>query len=377
MRIAINAVTLLGDRTGVGTYTRNLIGALAKLDGDNEYRLYYGYVRSPCLPSPPAPNFQNISSRLPGRLRKLLLEKWQFPIEWFIGEVDVLHEPYIFSHQTRRAHRIITLFDLIPLRFPETFLHILENGWASRVAKAVKLADCIITCSQTSRQDIEELLHIPSGRVRVSPLAADPIFRPIDPEMARDIARKEYGLDRQIILHIGRLEPHKNVIRLVEAFGEAVGELNAGFLLVFTAQRQGLYYEALLDRVRALRLQGQVRFVDYVSPDGLVCLINAASVVVFPSLYEGFGLPVLEAMACGTPVITSGTGATREVANGAAFLIDPQDVPMLAHAIVKVVSDPTLAKSLREHGLQRAKRFSWLQVAADTLKLYAELATGS
>jgi glycosyltransferase involved in cell wall biosynthesis len=374
MRIAIDAVSILGDRSGVGTYTRNLLRGLAAVDAENHYCLYYGYVRLRVLPDPPGPNFRNIVNRLPGRLSRFLVEQCGVAIERIIGNVDVLHEPFIFAPPTLKARSVITVFDVIPLRFPEAFADVLQNGWAWRVRRAVQRADCVITVSEASREDLEQHLHVPRARIRVIPLAADPVFRSLDRDAARAEMGRRYGLHGRIILHLGRLDRHKNVERLIEAFHQTLPRLDAQDRLVLTGSPEGPRFGRIAEQVRALKLEERVRFLGYIPPEQLVQLVNAAVAVVIPSLWEGFGLPVLEAMACGTPVITSSRGATLEIAGGAAVLIDPEDATRLSEAIVEVVSRPELANELRRRGLERARGFSWLRTAQETVRVYCDLA---
>lgn len=375
MRVAINAATAVEDRSGIGTYTRNLIRSIAEVDARNEYRLYYGYLRGREVPRLPGPNFENVRSRLPGRLRRVLFERCGLPIELLLGRIDVLHEPYIYVPPTRAAHCVITLFDAIPLRFPHAFSDVLRAGWTRRVRSAVQRADCVITASEASRCDLEDLLNVPAERIRVIPLAADPIFHPLDPSEARVAVGKRYDLWGQIILHMGRLDPHKNVDRLVEAFAQALPRLSAQAQLVLTALTEGRHYYRVAEQVATLKLKEHVRFLGHLRSERLVELINAAAVVVMPSLWEGFGLPVLEAMACGTPVITSNAGATREIGDGAAVLIDPEDTSMLSHAIEELATGTDVADLFRQRGLERARQYSWAQTAKETVKVYVDLAT--
>jgi glycosyltransferase involved in cell wall biosynthesis len=260
---------------------------------------------------------------------------------------------------------VITVCDMTPLLFPGS--HGRMNVWHHRFVLPVILrrADRVITISDCSKRDIVRLCGIPEEKVVVTPLAADPAFRP-DPEGTAGSAVT--GLPRPYILNVGTLEPRKNLEGLLRAFGAAKREGLPHTLVVTGARGWGRSRLAAI--VEELRLEESVVFTGFVDDHDLPHLYAGADFFVYPSLYEGFGLPPLEAMACGTPVITSNVSSLPEVTGEAALLVDPRSVTDLAAAMVRLAGDASLRETLRERGLARARLFSWERTAAETLTVY-------
>jgi glycosyltransferase involved in cell wall biosynthesis len=239
------------------------------------------------------------------------------------------------------------------------------------VPLAARRAAAIIAVSQATKADIVRILGVEESKVHVVYEAPSPHFRRVESEEERQRVRHSYGLPRRLMLYVGTLEPRKNLVRLLEAYACLRARYNIDQPLVFVGRR-GWKDDAAFAAVERLGLNSAVRFLGYVPARDLVTLYNLAELVAFPSLYEGFGLPVLEAMACGTPVVTSAKGSLCEVAGTAAEFVDPYDVESIAAGLWRVLRDPARQEELCARGLEQAARFSWEQAAHQTRQIYAQ-----
>jgi glycosyltransferase involved in cell wall biosynthesis len=260
-------------------------------------------------------------------------------------------------------------FFLVPERYPLT-----RRLYFQGVTRAsARLADALITPSEAVKGDVVRILHVPPERVTAVPEAAAPAYAPVDAPDALDRVRRKYRLPERYILSVGSLEPGKNRRRLIAACAR-LRERGIEHHLVISGQR-AWRYEGELDVVQQLGLGDRVHVLGFVDEADMAALYSAAELLAFPSLYEGFGLPVLEAMACGTPVITSNVSALPEVAGDAALLVDPADVSALAESMERALTDQALRDDLRTRGLERARQFSWERAARETLAVYEKAAS--
>ena len=269
---------------------------------------------------------------------------------------------------------VATVHDVIPLILPETFT--LRHRLVARaaLARVRQTADLAIVPSRAVRDDVVRHLGLPDDRVVVTPEGCEPRFRPASAPTV-DEAVVRYRLPPRYLLAVGIRDPRKNITALLHAFARLrrAGRIDAGLRLVLAGAR-GRLDEPAFRTARSLGLDQAVMFPGFIDDDHLPALYSGAALFVFPSLYEGFGLPVLEAMACGVPVVTSDAASMPEVAGGAALLVDPRDVDALAAAIAQGLSDEGLRRRLRSAGLARAAQFSWRRTARRTLDVYASLA---
>jgi glycosyltransferase involved in cell wall biosynthesis len=370
MRIAIDARLWGEPRSGIGRYTRALVEALLVAAPGDEWVLYTDRLPVPqtVLPAGPAVRC------LPWPQR-LLWTLWALPRDLRARPVDVFHGVTGFELPPRgRIGLVTTVHDLIPLRFP----HLVP--WRHRLAVrallggAVRRAAAVIAVSETTRTELLARYRLSPGRVRVIPEAAGPAFVP-PPAGVRAAVRARYALPGRYVLFVGLLEPKKNLRALLAAVARlrATGQLGDTTLVVAGATGWGS--EPPADAARRLGLDGTVRFLGPVAEADLPGLYAEAEVFVFPSLWEGFGLPVLEAMATGTPVLASRRGALPEVTGEAALLVEPEAGP-LADALATLLGDGALRARLREAGLARAAAFSWARTAAETLAVYRAAGEG-
>lgn len=302
-----------------------------------------------------------------------LAQQWRAPRLLRQIGADLYHSAYVLMPYRPGIPTLLTVYDLIPLRYPRhsTARARLLARWMTRLA--LRTARCAAAISEFTRADFMQEFRLPPERITAIPLAADPVFRP-QPAEALAAVRRRHNLPETFALYLGSNKPHKNLVQLVRAWGAAcdAGRVHAGQLVI------GGAWDARHPEARNLaETLTTVRWLGPVAETDLPALYGAAAAFVFPSLYEGFGLPVLEAMACGTPVICSNTSSLPEVtaAEGgpAALLIDPLDMAGLADALGRVLSEPELAATLRARGLAQAARFSWEKTAAQTLGLYREM----
>lgn len=408
MRIALDYTTGIYPGAGIARYTRSLVGALAALDTANSYSLFYA-ARGLPRPTPEIaqaeelfeqhPNFRAVP--VPFSVRQMFAA-WQrlrlpVPVDVFTGRCDVMHSPDFVSPPHRSGADVITVHDLSFLVVPECAEPKLASFLGKTIPAAVRRADKIVAVSNQTKRDLIHLLNTPESKIVVAHNGVDERFRPLTTEdrgpmaddetesaspssiahrpssgEAWDQLRKRLQLPPRFILHVGTLEPRKNLKRLVEAYGilvqhdvEEVGLVLAG--------RKGWLYEPIIEEAEKVnRNGGRVVFVDYVHDADLPLLYNMAEVFAYPSLYEGFGLPAAEAMACGTPTLVSTDGALAEVVGDAALVVDPQSPESIASGLQRLIEDDALRSKLAEAGPKQVAQFTWQSAAEKVLQTYSE-----
>lgn len=282
--------------------------------------------------------------------------------------LDVLHGPVNIAPLLTPCATVVTVHDLAYLRLPDRLPTGRRRYFATLTRASVWRASRVLAVSESTKWDIVELLGVPPERIAVTPLAADTSFRPVTGE-ALEVFLAEHGIVRPFVLSVGTLEPRKNLPTLLRAFARIAGEVPHDLVL---AGPEGWMTDEIHDTRRRLNLGDRLRFTGYVEAEVLPAWYSAADLFVYPSLYEGFGLPPLEAMACGTPVITSDVSSLPEVVGDAALTVPPTDETALAAAMHRVLGHPALRADLRSRGLERARRFSWERTAALTLAAYRD-----
>ncbi len=274
----------------------------------------------------------------------------------------------------RSGKYVVTVHDVIPLILPETFTPRHRLVVRLALARVRRKADLVVVPSHAVKRDVVRRVGLPEDRVVVTHEGCEPRFRPVRSAAARRDVAARYGLPPRYVLAVGTLEPRKNLTTLLEAFARLRrdGEVDADLRLVLAGAR-GWLDEPIFATVRSLGLEDAVRFTGFVDDADLPVVYSGAALFVFPSLHEGFGLPLLEAMACGVPVVTSNISSMPEVAGDAAVLVDPRDADGLAAAIARLLRDGALRDRLREAGIARARQFSWEATARRTLDAYASV----
>ncbi len=377
MRIAIDARWIFPKLSGIGVYTRELIRHLAQIDSNNHYRIFCGSaaVQDALWADNSIAQAKNFSARIIPYGLFSPANQWLLPALLTQERLDVYHSPnYMiplraFPRQRSGRIRCLTnIHDLIPLIYPEYAPRARKKRlfWLYRwiMGQVAARSDIILTGSQTARQDILEHLRIApqrQERVLAIPDGVAAYFRPS--------ARPRPNRPHQVILWVGRADPYKNISGLIEAFAQ-LRRQNLRPLELRLVGAPDQRYPAPQQLVARLALTDTVHWTGYISDAQLLQEYQQADLFVLPSYYEGFGLPVLEAMACGTPVVCSNKGALPEVADSAALLVEPGDSKALSAAMGRVLNDPTLAQQLSERGLSRAAKFSWTAAARQTLQAY-------
>jgi glycosyltransferase involved in cell wall biosynthesis len=354
---------------GIGTYIRNLLRELARIDPFTEYLLLTG-ERDLGAGAALGPNFRTVLETSGNySLRE------QLHIPWVVRRerADVYHAPHYILPPLVTARSVVTIHDCIHLMFPQylpnraAYAYARGSMWA-----AVRRSARILTVSEASKRDILHFFNVAPEKIVVVHNAIDDHFWETPDEAHVAQVRERYQLDHRFVLYVGNIKPHKNLVRLIEAFAALrTGALDDVKLLIIGDEISKL--PALRRAVHHHKLHKHVRFLGYVSDDTLRALYRLAAVFAFPSLYEGFGLPPLEAMASGTPVVTSNVSSLPEVTGGAAELVDPYDVASIAAGIRRVLEDPALAAEMSRKGRERARQFSWEQSVAKTREVYDEV----
>ncbi len=377
MRIGIEAKVLTSRPSGIGRYAINLVRSLLKTLPEEDHTFEIVLFTGP-------QTARSVLDTLTGSYREhfcamqssLLRSLFSLPYGIVQHKINVFHGldhvglPLFVKH----GIYVITVHDVIPLLFPQLFTlkhRLIVRAGLARVAQQ---ADMVIVPSYAVQQDVQQYLHIDADRVVVIPEGCEPRFRPLtQPEYLRSV-RTKYGLPPLYILCLGTLEPRKNITTLLHAFARFRSTLHGEPVLhLVVAGARGWREQAIFQTVQRLGLEQAVRFPGFIDDEDLPAVYGGALCFVFPSLYEGFGLPILVAMGCGTPVITSNVAAIPEVAGDAALLIDPQDVEGIAAAMSVLVHNDTLRERLRQKGFVQAQQFSWETTAQKTLDLYIAL----
>jgi len=368
MKIGIDAYPAFFQEGGIARYARALINAMIReKDPLPDLVLFYNRFREHLTAW--KPDNDELSIRQWVFPRRWVNGLWnQFgwpPIERWCGPIDLFHGLHFVLPPAREALRVLTVHDLTYLKYPDYFSdrRLNERGYRQELPRALERADEVIAVSEQTRDDLVQLMHFPQERIRVIHEGVDPaFFMPADPHLAARVQQR-YGLKTPyIVFLVGTPEPRKNLDRAVAAVKKADPHIQLA-LVGPTEKLQRLISEE----------NRNVVFTGSISDHHLAALLSGAAVSLYPSLYEGFGLPVLESMACGAPVITSDRGSLPEVAGEAALIVDPENTSQITDAIVAALQNESLRHRLAECGRARAARFTWEKTARETLALYREL----
>jgi glycosyltransferase involved in cell wall biosynthesis len=376
MRIGIDYTAAAHQGAGIGRYTRRLVNSLTLLDRSNEYRLFVAGAGGPYQQSEwPS----NVRLQVIPLSRRHLTRIWHrlrlpFPIQAFIGPVDLLYSPDFVLPPALGARTLLTVHDLSFVRCPKTADPRLHRYLNVAVPRSVARADHILADSENTAQDLATLWNVPSDKVSVLYPGVGSQFSPVADAAKLESVRRRYSLPQHFIFTVGTLQPRKNYGRLIEAFGQLLSTTNDRSLRLVVAGDKGWLYDSIFGSARRLGLQKEVVFAGYVDDNDLPALYSLAELFVFPSLYEGFGLPVLEAMACGTPVICSETSSLPEVAGDAALMLNPLDVDGWAQAMEQVLNDGGLRQRMVARGMVRARSFSWERAARELQRVCGSMA---
>ncbi|MEO7913071.1 MAG: glycosyltransferase family 1 protein [Roseiflexaceae bacterium] len=385
MHIGIDYTAAAWQGAGIGRYTRELIRAIAAQGDSHRYSLFYAAGGL----APDSPYMADLRwlcdthanvRRVPIPLSpRRLTQFWQrlrvpLPVELFTGALDLLHAPDFVLPPTR-ARTIVTIHDLSFLVHPECAEPSMVRYLTDAVPRGLRRANVILADSQATRHDLARLLAIDPARVELVYPGVGPHFRPMVAEDTVQV-RDRLGLPARFVLFVSTLEPRKNLVRLLEAFAQVIGaedvdrQSAVADLHLVIAGRRGWLYEDIFAAIDRLQLRERVQLLDYVHDNDLPALYNLAAAFAYPSIYEGFGIPPLEALACGTPTVIADNSSLPEVVADAAVLVSAEDVGSIASGIRLVVSDDGLRARLRVAGPAQARKFTWQQAAKRVLACY-------
>ena len=378
MRIAIDYTAAIRQGAGIGAYVRNLVAAILAQDTNNNYTLLTSGRPTRERPFPIAENVRGRSVLIPDRYLNILWYRMRAPLPatLFTGPIDIYHGPdFVLPPLNRKVRKVVNIHDLAFLEHPEYAVPSLAAYLRKVVPEAVNAADVVATISMDVSRALQEHFQTPPEKIVVIPPGVGPAFRRITDPLILDATRHKFALQSPLVLAVGTLEPRKNHIGLIKAFHRARQEKNGPAMLAIAGGR-GWLYEETMRVIEELNLQEHVRFLGRVTDLELITLYSIADIFAFPSFFEGFGIPPLEAMACGTPVITSNTSSLPEFASDAALLVNPHEIDDIAQAITRLLTDDTLRTELQQKGYQRAHQYTWQQSAQKMLHVYDQLSLG-
>jgi len=377
MLIGIDARYALRGLHGIGKYTLNLILNLSKLDVENQYILYLDNEDNDSV----LPFKGNIQKKILKPKNYFIYEQFILPRQALRDRLDILHctantAPVVIS---KKIKLILTLHDVMFL-LPKNIIPLSpslyqRSGRIYRsilVNKIVNRAQKVITDSEYSLKDVERYTHISNKKLCKILLGIDSIFKPIKEKDLLNSIRNKYNVGNKFILCLGGIEPRKNTTAFIQVLSFLKKEKNLNLLVVGLSEKEKEYF---IRTIQVLGIYEQVKLAGFISDSDLVLLYNAATLFLHATLLEGFGLPILEAFACGVPVITANRGAAAEIAGDSALLVNPIDIKAIIEAVRRILSDEELRCNLTIKGLERAKQFSWEHTAKETLKIYNEVMT--
>jgi len=358
---------------GVGVYVRGLLKGLSSIDTENEYFIIVNKGKNADF-VPTSDNFHVLYTNVTysSYINRDLWEHFYLPLVLQQSRIDVYHGTNYVAPFFSKVPSVVTMFDMISFAAEDWYKPLSRYRVRMLIKMSAKKSRKIITGSVSSKKDIIRLLKVPEKKVEHIYVGIDNIFKPYNEQHKLDSIKIQYNIRDKFILYVGSINPRKNLIRLIEAYNRLRPELKANYQLVIAGMKGWKADEVIL-KVKQAGIENRIVFTGFVPEDDLPYLINAAEFLIFPSLYEGFGIPPLEAMACGTPVLASNTSCIPEIVGDAALLFDPYNVDEIASAMYKALVKDNLRKSLVDKGFERVKLFSWEETARRTLELYREV----
>lgn len=377
-RVGLNAMALLSPRTGIGQYVYHL-GREFLDGGEVEPYFFYGRHWGAGLRSEPLPNITAIKAHIrrffprPYVLMRFLMQM-RFSAGMSRHPVDIYHEPNYLAYRFS-GPSVVTAHDASWVRHPETHPTDRLDAISRYFPRSLEAASAVLTDSEFVKRELVELFGVSPNKIFPVLLGVSPEFSPRDPMECKSFLA-EHGLSfGQYVLSVGTLEPRKNIPTLIDAYSMLPPDLQHRFPLVLVGMR-GWLNSGLEARIKPLVERGVIKPLGYVPDAAMPLIYSGAAAFVFPSLYEGFGLPPLEAMACGVPVISSKTSSLPEVIGDAGILVSPLDVDVIAESLRQLLEDPVFAHGLAQQGLRRASGFSWKRTAAETIDVYRRALAG-
>jgi len=371
MRILFDAISITKRKAGVGVYAKNLLESLLAHKGLNFIVL--AQDDDPDFDYRDRPNVTMLwvpSRFLRARPIRMIYEQTVLPFLLWKHRIDLIHSlHYSFPLFSLRSKKVVTIHDMTSYSMPEVHLAVKRFYHRFFIRAASRAADGLIFVSQSALNDFLQRFGRPKGFTAVVYHGKTEALGPCSGNADKiQQVRAKYSLPPRFVLYIGMIEPRKNLARLVEAFSR-VAECQPDVVLVLAGMK-GWMYEEIFARIKTLNLESRVLFPGFVAEDDKRFVLCAAELFIYPSFYEGFGLPVLEALACGVPTITSNTSSLPEVAGGAALMVEPTSTEEISHALEQLLTDVALRQQLREASIRQASLFTWQKTAAGTVRMY-------
>lgn len=354
--------------TGIGTYTDRILSCMLKFHKENLYHMYwsgenYEYFKG-----------DNSKILMTSKKYHKFFEQYYFPNNLSDENIDIYHIPQngIGISPNIKCKKVVTIHDLIPYIMPETVGKGYLLKFLKEMPKIIELSDGIITVSERSKKDILKFFPIDENKIFVTPLAADIKYKPLNKHKCKKIISETYNINKPFILYIGGFSPRKNVKSLLMAFSKIHKNLPENYNLVIVGANKD--DGQLLKQLSSdLNIRSRTKFTGFVPEEHLPIFYNACDVFVYPSLYEGFGLPPLEAMTCGCAVISSNISSIPEVVGDGGILIDPFNLKDLTNSLESLLNDKKLIKEFQIKGLNQASKFSWEKTCEKTLEVYKKI----
>jgi len=371
MRIGINARYLQSRQTGIRNYLLNLLLKLKEIDSGNEYVLFFGSDK----PVPEVVLDAGFEYDIPKmstgtQALKFLWTHFYLPCAIKRKKIDLFHESSFIAPMFKKCPTVVTVHDVAYLYIPFCYTYRTRLYFEVLLTGSIRKSNVVIAVSESVKKDIVNNFSVSPDKIKVIYEGVDEMFRPIDDIVETEREKKICGIKGDFILVVSGVTPRKNLIRLIRAFKLLRDGKKTNAQLVIVGEK-AWWSEEIFREAESCGDEDDIIFCGYLPDKDLICLYNSAKVFVHPSLYEGFGLPILEAMACGCPVVASNVSSIPEICGGAALLVDPENVEGLADAVHRVMNDEFLRKSLIEKGIKRARKFSWKKTAEETLAVYS------
>jgi glycosyltransferase involved in cell wall biosynthesis len=372
MRIGVNLLKLKDEDSGIGQWSRSILNSVWEIDPNNEYVCYVSRQFPYPAKTPQNVIFKELNYFKNSSLYRMFLEQVLIPGQIIRDKVNIYYTPQTTLPLISNTPAIITVHDISYLLYPQCYKFSRVLFWRHTLSRSIRQSKLLIAVSQSTKRDVEEILGVPEDKIKVVYNAVGKHFRVIKDLSFLEKIRRKYSLPPRFILFVGLFSPRKNIEGLLRGFAKLKMSFAVDHKLVIVG-KHGWKSQNLPRLIKDLSIEGDVHFTGYVPDEDLPPLYNLASVFVLPSLHEGFGIPVIEAMACGTPVLASNCPALLEVGSDAAVFFNPYDVDEIAHNLHLLLVNEDLRTECISKGLVRAKEFSWMKSAKDLLKVFEEI----
>ncbi len=370
MKIAINTLSLAKTKVGMGKYITELVNSIPLSDKGNFYFIYFSEENKKYF-NLSQRNIQPILVRrmwTRGILR-IFWEQFILPFSLYWNKINTYHALGFvlpFLRLNKKTKCVVTIADMTFFSHPEHHMYWKQKYFKCMIPMSIKKADEVIAISENTKQDILKMIPIGKNKIVVTYLGHDAIFSKQDKTKINTVLLK-YGINFPYLLFVGMLEPRKNIPSLIKAFAAVKEKKNNKLVII---GKKGWLYDEIFALVQKLKIDEKVVFTGYVPDEDLPALYSAATCFVYPSFYEGFGIPIIEAMACGCPVITSNNSSMKEIAGNAAILVDPYNITDIQNAIELLIADKAIRINKGKEGIIQAKKFSWEKMVLKTKEIY-------